>query len=236
MIPVIIIRPQPGCDASVGAARAAGLDARGFSLFTVRPVPWSPPDPAGIDALLAGSANAFRHGGEGLSAFRGKPVHAVGRVTAQAAREAGFAVATVGEGSLQAVLGRIDPAHRRLLRLAGRERIALDPPPGATIVERVLYASDAGPMPPELVGLLRMPALILLHSGMAARHFAAECARVGIDRAMLRLAAIGPRVAQVAGGGWDAVVSAPRPDDAALLALAGEMCQTRGETGSVQRK
>lgn len=235
MTPVIVIRPQPGCDATVGALRARGLDARGFPLFTVRPVPWTAPDPAEIDALLVGSANALRHGGEALTAFRGKPVHAVGRATAQAAREAGFDVATVGDGSLQAVLDRIDPAHRRLLRLAGRERIALVPPPGASIVERILYASDARPMPRELADLLRAPALVMLHSGMAARHFAAECARAGTGRAALRIAAIGPRVAEAAGDGWGAVASARNADETALLALVDEMCQTRGETGSVQR-
>ena len=45
MIPLIVIRPQPGCDASVAAARARGLDAHGFPLFAVRALDWQPPAP-----------------------------------------------------------------------------------------------------------------------------------------------------------------------------------------------
>jgi len=44
-------------------ARKQGLDAHGFALFEVRPLPWELPDPDAIDALLFGSANALRHGG-----------------------------------------------------------------------------------------------------------------------------------------------------------------------------
>lgn len=79
MIPLIVIRPQPGCDASVAAARARGLDAHGFPLFAVRALDWQPPAPDSFDALLIGSANALRHGGAALAAWRGKPAYAVGR-------------------------------------------------------------------------------------------------------------------------------------------------------------
>ena len=52
MTPLIVIRPQPGCDASVAAARAFGLVAQGHPLFEVRPLEWDAPDPASFDALL----------------------------------------------------------------------------------------------------------------------------------------------------------------------------------------
>ena len=48
------------------------------------------------------SANAIRHGGAGLERLRSLPVHAVGEATAAAAREAGFAVAGIGEGGCRA--------------------------------------------------------------------------------------------------------------------------------------
>ena len=60
MTPLIIIRPQPGCDATLTVARDLRLNAYGFPLFEVTPVAWEGPDPADVDALLIGSANAVR--------------------------------------------------------------------------------------------------------------------------------------------------------------------------------
>lgn len=225
MMPVIAIRPQPGCDATVHSARALGLEAHGFPLFAIAPCAWDPPDPARIDALLIGSANALRHAGPGLAAFAGKPAYAVGGKTAKAARAAGLDVTLTGTGGLQPLLDRIDPAHRRLLRLCGRERVRLAAVPGVTIDERIVYASEPLPMPDALAELLRRRAVVLLHSAVAARHFAAEADRAGVKRSAIRLAALGPRIAVAAGSGWAMLESAAQPDDKALLALAARMCQ-----------
>lgn len=226
MIPVIVIRPQPGADATAAAARDLGLDARVFPLFEIAPVAWQAPDPAAIDGVLIGSANAIRHAGPQLAAFRDKPVHAVGRATAAVARDAGLTVAAVGTGGLDGVLARIS-GHPRLLRLAGRERVALTVPPGIELTERIVYASEPRPLPAELAAPLGDPAVVLLHSAIAAEHFAAECGRLGLDRGRIRLAAIGPRVAAASGPGWAEVATATRPDDAALLAQAAHLCQNR---------
>ena len=225
MVPLIVIRPEPGCSATVSAAREAGLDPHGYPLFAITPRAWTLPPPDAHDALLLGSANALRHAGPGLAALCHLPAYVVGEATAAAARDAGLVVAGQGQGGLQAVLGQLDPAHRRLLRLAGEERIALTLPPGVTMTERVVYASQTQPMPPALVSLLAQPALIALHSAEAAHHFAAECVRHGLRRARLRLCALGPRIAAAAGDGWGEVAVAAEPSDGALLALARQMCQ-----------
>jgi uroporphyrinogen-III synthase len=225
MIPVIVIRPQPGCDATTAAARAAGMDARGFPLFAVRPVAWDAPPAESFDALLLGSANALRHAGPALDAYRGKPAYAVGATTADAAGAAGLDVAAVGTGGLKSLLPHLAPSHRRLLRLSGRERVMLTPPRGVTIRECVVYASEPLPLPPALAALMRRPALVLLHSAEAAHHFAGLCDAHRIDRAGLRLAAIGPRVAGAAGSGWAAIATADMPSDTAMLALARDLCQ-----------
>lgn len=223
-MPLAVIRPEPGCAASVAAARALGLEAHGVPLFEVVARDWDAPDPIEFDGLLVGSANAFRHGGAGLATLRSLPVHAVGKATADAAHKAGFDVATVGDGGLQAVLdGLRGPAH--LLRLAGEERIALVPPVGIAIAERVVYASEARAMPSSLAAMLGEGAVVLLHSGEAARHFAAECHRLGLRRGRICLAALAPRIAEAAGPGWAALAIAERAQDAALLALASDMCQ-----------
>jgi len=224
-LPLIILRPEPGAAATLAAARAMGLDARAFPLFSVGPADWEIPDPAAFDLILAGSANVFRHAGPGLAALAALPVHAVGETTARAASAAGFAVAATGSGGLQPMLGTLPPGTRAL-RLAGAERIALTVPPGVTMAERTVYAAHPLPVPAELAVLLRQPAVVALHSAEAARHFAAECERLALPRSGLRLATMGPRVTQAAGPGWHTVLTADRPDDPALLAKAENLCHT----------
>jgi uroporphyrinogen-III synthase len=229
MTPLIVIRPQPGADTTASAAAALGLDARAFPLFEVGPVDWEPPDPAQIDALLIGSANAVRHAGPALDRFRAKPVYAVGKATAAACRDAGLSVAATGSGGLDAVLAEI-AGHPRLLRLAGREHVALHPPPSVELTERIIYASAPRPLPVGLPEMLRSPAIVALHSATAAEHFAAECDRLALDRAKLSLVTIGPRVTAACGTGWAEVATAEAPEDAALLARARQLCQNRAET------
>jgi uroporphyrinogen-III synthase len=224
-LPLLILRPEPGASATLAAARKLGLEARAFPLFAVRPLGWEPPAQGEVDALLLGSANALRHAGDALALYRGLPAYAVGETTAEAAQAAGLNVIATGRGGLQPLLSALLPHHHRLLRLAGRERIVLDPPPTVAITTREVYASEPLPMPEGLAKALAGPALVLLHSGEAAARFAHVCEEAHVDRTAIALAAIGPRVAERAGEGWAQVRSAPSADDTALLALAVEMCQ-----------
>ncbi|WP_338243695.1 uroporphyrinogen-III synthase [Aurantiacibacter hainanensis] len=220
---IFVIRPEPGLQSTLQGARDMGLAAIGLPLFEVMPRRWDAPDADGFDALLLGSANAVRHGGAALERYQSLPVHAVGEATAEAAREAGFTVERVGEGGLQAVLDAND-TPTRYLRLGGVEKVALKP--GIhTVAERDVY--EVRPLPitgSSQVGLRTGKSCILLHSAAAARHFAAEIDRTGLDRGAIHLACIGQRVADAAGSGWASVESAPQPSDSALLALARDMC------------
>lgn len=219
------MRPAPGAEATCTAARALGLEADAFPLFAVHPLRWEAPARAEVDALLLGSANALRHGGADLARYRGLPAYAVGETTAAAARAAGLDVVRTGTGGLHGLLGHIDPAHRRLLRLAGRERISLEIPAHVTVLTREVYASQALPLPGALAARLRTPCLVLLHSAEAARHFARLCDSAGIVRSQIHVTALGPRIAAAAGTGWAGIAAAPTATDAALLALAKELCQ-----------
>jgi len=219
---VIAVRPEPGLAATLALAREMGIDAEGEPMFEIRPRDWAAPDSATIDALLVGSANAFLYGGDRLSLLAGKPVHAVGEKTADAARNAGFTVATTGAGGLQTVLDAIAPPTR-LLRIAGAKHVPLGPRPGVEIETVIAYESAPLPMSESLAGKLHKGALVLLHSGEAARHVAAECDRLGIERSEIDLAALAPRIAEAAGEGWRAVRTAPEPADTALLHMAGKM-------------
>ncbi|MFY7744308.1 MAG: uroporphyrinogen-III synthase [Erythrobacter sp.] len=220
---LLALRPEPGLAATLERAGAMGLAITGHALSEIRAVAWDCPDPAGIDGLLIGSANAILHGGPHLAQLRDKPVYAVGEATAAAARAAGFAVAMTGSGGLQGVLDAIAaPCH--LLRIAGEEHVPLTPPPGVTFAEVIAYRSVALPLDPAAALLGSGKALALLHSAATARHFAAECDRLGLARAAIALAALGPRIAAAAGEGWGAVHTAATPDEGALLQLAFDLC------------
>jgi len=70
-----------------------------------------------------------------------------------------------------------------------------------------------------------IPAIALLHSARAARHFATLCERAPMPREKIRLAALAPLILAAAGEGWDAGIAADTPDDMALLAAAARLCQ-----------
>jgi uroporphyrinogen-III synthase len=226
---VLVLRPEPGLAATLAAAQAQGLKAHGCALSRIMAVDWDLPDLASIDALLIGSANVFLHGGAHLAALRGKPAYVVGKATADAARKAGFEVAIAGEGGLQKVLEKVAPPSH-LLRIAGEEHLALDVPDGITITTRIAYRSEPCPLdlqaaPPGTIALL--------HSAATARQFREECQRLGLDHSQIVLAALGPRIAAAAGAGWSAVHIAPRPDDAALLEMARDICdEARNQHGA----
>ena len=177
----------------------------------------------GLGTFLLGSANAVRHGALQVAAFRAKPVYAVGDATAAAAEAAGFTIAATGQGGLQALLDTL-AGPLRLLRVTGAEHVPLTPPAGVAIKTRVAYESVPLPLARQRAERLGAGGLVLLHSAAAARHLAAEADRCSIPRNAIRLAALGPRIAAVAGEGWREVRSAPEPREAALLALAREMC------------
>ena len=222
-LPVVIIRPEPGCSTTAGTARGLGLKVVCHPLFEVVAVPWAMPE-GRLDGLLIGSANAIRLGGPMIDRLADKPVYAVGKSTAAAAWERGLRTAGIGAGSLQHVLDELTGQQLRLLRIAGAERVQLVPPEGVEIVSVIAYRVESLPLPDALAKILRGGAIVLLHSAAAAGHFAAETGRLGLARDAIALAALSSRVAEAAGEGWAALRVAGEPHDPALLALAREMC------------
>lgn len=223
---VFVLRPEPGLTSTLVAAFERGIRARGMPLARVEPVAWKAP-PEAFDALLVGSANAIRHGGGELDKLRHLPVLAVGEATAQAAREAGFAIERTGEGGLQALLDSLADTERRLLRLTGETHLAVDSPASTTIVDAITYAARFLPLTAGQAELLGRGGVVMLHSGAMAEHFVLQCEAFGIDRSRLVVAALAPRIAELAGAGWSAVHTAPARNDAALLEMVTGLCQTQ---------
>ncbi len=218
MTRVLVLRPEPGASATVAGARALGLDAVSIPLFDVEPVAWTAPDPANFDALLLTSANAMRHGGAALAVYRALPAHAVGETTADAARAAGFTVASSGTHGVDALLDSLAP-ELRLLHLCGEDRRT---PANArqTIVAVPVYRSWAIDPPPGLGQAIG--AVVLVHSPRAARRFA----ELVEDRGATAIAVISRAAAEAAGTGWREIHVAVEPSDDALLALAARLCNT----------
>jgi uroporphyrinogen-III synthase len=214
---LFVLRPQPGADETVARATALGLDVVAMPLFAIERVEWAAPGPAEVDALLMTSANAVREAGDGLARYRALPVHAVGEATAAAARDAGFAIASIGNnGAAQAV--EAIPAGLRLLHLCGEHR-RLPPAARQHITSNTVYRSRALPPPAMLPGIEGQVAAV--HSPRAA----ARLAELVADRSKIRIAAISAAAAAAAGGGWERVEAAGTPADAQLLALAARLCQ-----------
>ncbi|NNC53721.1 MAG: uroporphyrinogen-III synthase [Erythrobacter sp.] len=224
--PLFVLRPEPGLHVTMETAEAYGLKVFGCPLFEVEAVGWDCPDPSGFDALLVGSSNVFRHGGHNLEKLERLPVYAVGEATAEGAREKGFIVSRVGKGGLQALLDTIKDREIRFLRLAGEKMVELDPPAGISIETRVTYRMRDMELAKDVAKAMRSEGgVVLLHSGEASRRLREECARLEIDRTKVTIAALGPRIADIAGGGWESVHVAPQALDAELLALAERLCQ-----------
>jgi uroporphyrinogen-III synthase len=212
---LLVLRPEPGAAATVERARALGLDALAVPLFAIEAVAWEAPDPASYDGLLLTSANAVRFSGVGLEALRGLPAYAVGEATANAAREAGFGIASSGDAGVDRLLDSID-SELRLLHLCGEQRRN---PQGASqaITPVTVYRSRTIDAP----GLGEVKGSVaLVHSPRAGERLA----ELVTDRASIAVAAISAAAAAALGEGWEAVETADRPTDEALLALAARLC------------
>jgi uroporphyrinogen-III synthase len=224
---VVVLRPAPGDAATAAGLRARGLTVRQLPFFATVAIPWTVPDPAAFDALLLTSANALRHGGEGLDILTSLPVIAVGAATAAAARAAGFTVVRTGDGDAAAavVLAR-DAGFTRLLHLAGRDRA----PTGEGVAALTVYASDPVAVPDADIRALA-GSVALLHSPRAAQLLAARV----LDRSTIAVVALSPSVAQAAGDGWESIDIAPRPMNDALIPLAVTRAIDRGSADGDKR-
>jgi uroporphyrinogen-III synthase len=224
---LLILRPQPGADATAARARTMGREAVVAPMFAVRAVTWEAPDPAEVDAVMLTSANAPRLAGGQVQPFTRLPCFAVGEATAEAAKQAGFSEVHAGPSDGAALLALLaERGMRRALHLCGRDVLPLDHP-GVEVARRIVYASDgAERLPEQAIDALTQGAIALLHSPRAGAMFAQLVENAELDRASIVIAAISPAAAAAAGTGWLASMSATEPRDEALLELASKLCNS----------
>ncbi|HEX7873883.1 MAG TPA: uroporphyrinogen-III synthase [Sphingobium sp.] len=216
--PVLVLRPEPGASRTAKALREAGFLPILYPLYEIEPVDWTPPDPAGIDAILITSANAVRQAGPGMARFLSKPLFAVGAATAAAARQAGFLSVTVGGGDIPSTVPMVVASgHRRILHLSGTEIREFDPA-GLSILRLPVYrAAPYG----TAEGLRRIVprdrgAYAMVHSPRAGVRLS-ELVEAR-ERQRITIIAISIAASQACGRGWRDRVAVGSPTGEAMVA------------------
>ncbi|MEI5678962.1 uroporphyrinogen-III synthase [Mesorhizobium sp. CCNWLW179-1] len=126
---MLVTRPEPGASATARRLEEAGFSPVVLPLSETLALPVDDAIPHDIDAVAVTSANAIRHASDDLIAsLAGLRLFAVGRKTAKAAREAGFASVIEGSGDAAGLADKIVaelPAGSKILYLTGRVRLDL---------------------------------------------------------------------------------------------------------------
>lgn len=215
---LLIIRPQPGADATARRVRDAGFEPIVMPLFAIEPLPWEIGPLASYDAVLLTSGNAARAAGEGLKQISGLPIYAVGAATARALNQVSIHPAHIGTDGVDALIAMAsDDGHKKLLWLAGEEHSTPQHRPKIDLDIRIVYRSKASAAPANFADCVRQSDAVMLHSSIAAQYFASLCDDAAIAHNETSIAAFSQSIADNAGEGWAAVVVAPGPNDSALL-------------------
>jgi len=227
----LVTRPREDAESVAGELRRRGLDVMVEPLLDIVPVAGAAVDAAGLQGILATSANGIRALARVL-ADRDLPVWAVGDASARVARDLGYRRVESAGGDVDTlaalVAGRVDPAAGTLLHAAGGT-VAGDLAgrlggAGFQVRRVALYeARAAARLSAELAQALNAGGvdLALFFSPRTAATFATLVAADGLAARCGRVAAyaLSPAVAgKLAALSWRSVTTAAAPTQAALLA------------------
>jgi uroporphyrinogen-III synthase len=230
---ILVTRPEPDAAPTAAKLRAAGHEVAVDSLLAIEPVAFEPPR-GDYAALAATSANAARAVGASpsIAKLKSLPFFVLGMHTANAARLAGFIYIEVAGGDAQALgelLVRRLLAGARVLYLAGERRArdlaAMTMPANIAIETLVVYRAKAAERFNETTAeQLRAGAFdaVLHFSPRSAEAFVTLARQVGLESAFtsLRHLCLSDATAAALPPGAKVEI-APRPEEAALLALLG---------------
>lgn len=229
---IVLTRPQFDSERTAAVLRAHGHDVLVAPLMRVEPVAVDLRPHWGaviITSANAASAIATHPALEALSAL---PVYAVGRRSADAARQAGFTDVTAAGGDVRDLV-RLIAEHRAdaqapLLYLAGENRaadligdLAVH---GIAAELAVVYRAVTVPFPPELIAALKSGAVdaVLHFSRRSAENYLAGAKKAGIAAqalAVRHLCLSAQIAAPLVTAGAMQVAVAKRSDEASLIAL-----------------
>lgn len=214
---VLIIRPQPGADATARRFAAAGYAPVLIPLFAIEHLPPASVSVDGYDAIVLTSGNAARAACGFLESARDTPIYAVGSATASALAHLSLPVAATGSSGVEALVGvAAADGHKKLLWLAGEDHSTVPQIAGVHIDIAVVYRSAVLKTPAHFAAQVELCDAVILHSSRAAAHFADLCDAGGLSRSKITLATFSNAIAQSAGDGWAQIIVAPSPNDAAL--------------------
>jgi uroporphyrinogen-III synthase len=238
---LLVTRPEPDNERTAAALRARGHSVMLAPLLGIEPQPAADLGPGPWGGVLITSANAARaiaahpRKAELMADLMGLPLFAVGRRSADAAREAGFADVVSADGDAAALARLVATRPEKpqvrlpLLYLAGEDRAAdlagaLAAQGIATRTVVVYRAVVATSLPPDVKDALAAGAIdgVLHYSGRSADAFTALALAAVIDLKHLvtkHYCLSAEVAAPLRQAGVAAPLVAASPDESALLAL-----------------
>lgn len=243
---LLVTRPEPDGERTAAQLRARGYDVIVAPLLVTEPLDAAPSE-GPWDGLALTSANAVRavvdH--SWVRTLLAVPTYAVGRHTADAARDAGFGNVTAAAGDAASLIDVIKQHHgagTRLLYLAGEDR-ARDlagalAAYGIEVTTSVVYRAAAVSEMPNAVRELLVAGLVdgVLHfSRRTATVYLARAAGAGILEQALMPAhfCLSQQVAEpLLSAGSTKVRVAERPREADLIALV-TIQNSGGQTATI---
>ena len=228
---LVVTRPQADGERTAAALRARGHDVVVAPLLRVEPAAADLSGTWGAVIITSANAPLAIAGNPACKALFRLPVFAVGRRSADAAREAGFIDVTSAGGDVRDLIRLIAERHADaaapLLYLAGEDRAA--DLVGELVVHgiaaemRVIYRAATAPFPPELIAALQAGEVdaVLHFSKRSAENYLAGAAEAGVAGPALAVRHIclsAQIAAPLADAGAGRIAIAPRPEEAALIA------------------
>jgi uroporphyrinogen-III synthase len=228
---LVVTRPQSDSERTAAALRARGHEVLVAPLMRVEPVAgnfsggWG-----GVIITSANAPGAIADSPAGKALFK-LPLFAVGRRSADAARQAGFSNVAAAGGDVRDLVKLIAERHADasapLLYLAGEDRAA-DLVAELVVHDiaaemAVVYRAASAPFPPALSAALQAGEVdaVLHFSKRSAETYLAGAAQAGVAKQALavRHICLSAQAAEpLAGAGAGRIAIAPRPDEAALIA------------------
>ncbi len=228
---LVVTRPQADSERTAAALRARGHEVLVAPLLRVEPVEVELSGGWGAVIITSANAPGAIAGHAACEALFKLPVFAVGRRSAEAARQAGFTdVATAGgdvRDLMLLIAARRADAKAPLLYLAGEHRaadlVAELAVHGIAAEMAVVYRAASAPFPPALSGALAAGEIdaVLHFSKRSAENYLAGAAQAGVAGPAIgvRHICLSAQIAEpLMGAGASRIAIAPRPDEAALIA------------------
>jgi uroporphyrinogen-III synthase len=230
-----VTRPQADSERTATALRARGHDVLVAPLLRVEPLAADLSGSWGTVTVTSANAPGAMAANPARDALLKLPLFAVGRRSAEAARQVGFSNVTSAGGDVRDLVRLI--AERRadacapVLYLAGEDRAADligELTEHAIAAEmRIVYRAVTTPFPPELVSALKAGQIdaVLHFSRRSADNYLTGAGQAGIAQQALtvRHFCLSAQIAQpLAAAGAAKITVAPHPDEAALIELLGQ--------------